>query len=41
MHRPSDDATTVVPDHDPINKGTLKSILNDAGLTVDQFVALL
>jgi len=31
----------VVPDHKELAKGTLRSIVREAGLTVDQFVALL
>jgi predicted RNA binding protein YcfA (HicA-like mRNA interferase family) len=31
----------VVPDHSEIAKGTLRSIIRQAGLTVEQFVALL
>lgn len=34
-------AALTIPDHDPIAKGTLRSIIRDAGLTVDEFVALL
>lgn len=31
----------VVPDHKEVAKGTLRSIIREAGLTVDEFVALL
>ncbi|MEP7292687.1 MAG: type II toxin-antitoxin system HicA family toxin [Chloroflexota bacterium] len=31
---------TVVPNHNPIPPGTLRSILRDLGLTVDEFVEL-
>jgi len=31
----------VVPMHDPVRRGTLRSIIRDAGLTVEEFVALL
>ncbi len=31
----------VVPMHDPIRRGTLRAIIRDAGLTVEEFVALL
>jgi predicted RNA binding protein YcfA (HicA-like mRNA interferase family) len=31
----------IVPFHDPVRKGTLKSILFDAGLTTEEFVQLL
>lgn len=31
----------VVPDHDELAKGTLRAIIRELGLTVDQFSALL
>lgn len=31
----------VVPDHKEISKGTLRSIIREAGLTVEQFQSLL
>lgn len=31
----------VVPDHDEIARGTLRAIIRQAGLTVDEFKALL
>jgi len=31
----------VVPMHDPVRRGTLRAIIRDAGLTVEEFVALL
>jgi len=31
----------VVPDHEEVAKGTLRSIIRHAGLTVDEFKALL
>jgi predicted RNA binding protein YcfA (HicA-like mRNA interferase family) len=34
-------ARAVVPDHKQIRSGTLRRIIADAGLTVDQFVQLL
>jgi len=34
-------ATLSVPDHDPVAKGTLRSLIRTAGLTVDEFVAAL
>jgi len=34
-------ATLVVPDHKEIAKGTLRSLIRDAGLTVEEFVALI
>ena len=30
-----------VPDHNPLAKGTLRAIIREAGLTVEEFVALL
>ena len=30
-----------VPDHDELDKGTLKAILKDIGLTVEEFIKLL
>jgi predicted RNA binding protein YcfA (HicA-like mRNA interferase family) len=34
-------ARVVVPDHKQLRSGTLRRIVADAGLTVEQFVALL
>jgi predicted RNA binding protein YcfA (HicA-like mRNA interferase family) len=34
-------AQVVVPDHKQIERGTLRSIIRQAGLTVDEFVGLL
>ncbi len=31
----------VVPDHDEVAKGTLRALIREAGLTVDEFLALL
>ena len=31
----------VLPNHDPIKKGTLKSIIDDLGLTIEEFFDLL
>jgi predicted RNA binding protein YcfA (HicA-like mRNA interferase family) len=31
----------VVPDHDEISKGTLRAIITQAGLTVEEFIELL
>ena len=31
----------VIPDHDEVAKGTLRAIIRQAGLTVDEFKALL
>lgn len=33
--------TVVVPQHKPIKPGTLKGIIEQAGLTVEEFIALL
>jgi predicted RNA binding protein YcfA (HicA-like mRNA interferase family) len=33
--------TLSVPAHNPVAKGTLRSLIRDAGLTVDEFVAAL
>lgn len=30
-----------VPDHNPVAKGTLRAIIREAGLTVDEFVSRL
>jgi len=34
-------ARAVVPDHKQIRSGTLRRIITDAGMTVDQFMQLL
>jgi predicted RNA binding protein YcfA (HicA-like mRNA interferase family) len=36
-----DGRTVVVPQHKPIKPGTLKGLMEQAGLTVEEFVALL
>ena len=41
LYRQSDDRMTVIPLHDEIDKGTLKAILKDTGLTVEEFIDLL
>ena len=41
MRRDNPITTVVVPDHKELRKGTLRSIIRQAGLTVDEFVALL
>jgi len=33
--------TVVVPQHKPIKPGTLKGMIEQAGLTVEEFIALL
>jgi predicted RNA binding protein YcfA (HicA-like mRNA interferase family) len=34
-------ASLSVPDHDEVAKGTLRSLIRQAGITVDEFVAAL
>ena len=34
-------ATLSVPDHDPVAKGTLRSLIRSAGVTIAEFVAAL
>lgn len=34
-------ARVVVPDHKDIKPGTLRQIINDAGLTIEEFLSLL
>jgi len=34
-------ARAVVPDHKHVRQGTLRRIITDAGMTVDEFVRLL
>jgi predicted RNA binding protein YcfA (HicA-like mRNA interferase family) len=41
LRRDSPFAQTVVPESKELAKGTLRRIIRDAGLTVDEFVALL
>lgn len=36
-----DSRTVVVPQHKPIKPGTLKGMIEQAGMTVEEFVALL
>jgi len=36
-----DSARVVVPDHKQIRAGTLRQILNEAGLTIEEFISLL
>jgi predicted RNA binding protein YcfA (HicA-like mRNA interferase family) len=36
-----DNRTVVVPQHKPIKPGTLKGLIEQAGLTVEEFVSLL
>jgi predicted RNA binding protein YcfA (HicA-like mRNA interferase family) len=39
MTRPGETVTLSVPDHKEVAKGTLRSLIRAANLTVDQFVA--
>jgi predicted RNA binding protein YcfA (HicA-like mRNA interferase family) len=41
MYRDDPYAKVTIPEHNPLKPGTLKSILRQAGLTVDEFVTLL
>jgi predicted RNA binding protein YcfA (HicA-like mRNA interferase family) len=41
LRRDNPYARVVVPDHKQVRQGTLRRIIADAGLTVDQFVELL
>ncbi len=41
MYRQSDRRTVVVPRRDEVPRGTLRVILNEAGLTVNEFMELL
>jgi predicted RNA binding protein YcfA (HicA-like mRNA interferase family) len=41
LRRSNPSAWVVVPDHRQVKPGTLRGIIGDAGLTVDEFVALL
>jgi predicted RNA binding protein YcfA (HicA-like mRNA interferase family) len=40
-HRQSPNRRLTVPDHKELAKGTLRSLIREAGLTVEQFSALL
>ncbi len=37
----ADDITLIIPDHKEVDRWTLKGILKDAGLSVDDFMSLL
>jgi predicted RNA binding protein YcfA (HicA-like mRNA interferase family) len=41
LRRSAPSAWVVVPDHRTVKPGTLRGIIADAGLTVDEFIALL
>ena len=40
-HREAPHRRIIVPNHKEIAKGTLRSVINDAGLTIEQFIDLL
>jgi len=39
--RKSPPAQTTIPDHKKLDRGTLRAIIRQAGLTVEEFIALL
>ena len=41
LRRDKPHARVVVPDHQHVRRGTLRKIIHEAGLTVDEFVLLL
>ncbi len=41
LRRDNPFAQTVVPDHTELDRGTLRAIIRQAGLSVDEFVKLL
>jgi predicted RNA binding protein YcfA (HicA-like mRNA interferase family) len=41
LRRDAPHARVVIPDHQQIRAGTLRRIVTDAGLTVEQFMRLL
>ncbi len=41
MEKPGLDVTLSVPLHDELKRGTLRNLIKDAGLTVEEFVAML
>jgi len=41
MRRDEPFAQVIVPDHDELDKGTLRAIIRGAELSVDEFIALL
>jgi predicted RNA binding protein YcfA (HicA-like mRNA interferase family) len=41
MVRKSPPAQTTIPDHKELDRGTLRAIIRQTGLTVEEFVALL
>jgi predicted RNA binding protein YcfA (HicA-like mRNA interferase family) len=41
LRKPATFHTLSVPDHDELDPGTLRSLIRKAGLTIDDFTALL
>lgn len=41
MEKPGLEVTLSVPLHDELKRGTLRNLIKDAGLTVEEFVAML
>ena len=41
LRRPEPFAQVVVPDHSELDRGTLRAIIRQAGLTIEQFIKLL
>ncbi|MEM6333678.1 MAG: type II toxin-antitoxin system HicA family toxin [Planctomycetota bacterium] len=41
MHRDDPRAKLTIPKRKELRRGTLRSLISDAGLTVDEFIALL
>ncbi len=41
LYREAGESTVIVPLHQEVDRWTLKGILNDAGITVEEFVRLL
>jgi predicted RNA binding protein YcfA (HicA-like mRNA interferase family) len=41
VRRDSPPITLVVPDHKELDRGTLRAVIRQAGLTIDEFVDLL
>ncbi len=39
MLKSGETASLIIPDHKEVRKGTLRSLIQDAGLTVDEFKA--
>lgn len=41
MTKPGYDVTLSVPDHDVLDPGTLRALIRDAKLTIEEFIELL